>query len=104
MNKFIKFIKSFFRGFRKKEVLLIEEKDEQNVIKEGKKVSFKEKINIDDSSNVIQLQLEYEKGNIDESELNLLQIEDLINLYRSQIKKLDEDIELKNEKLKELKA
>lgn len=50
---------------------------------------------INDYYKLLKLQEQYENGLIDEDELSLNEINDLIKLYRFQIKKTQEEIKIK---------
>ena len=51
--------------------------------------------NIDDYYKLLELQKRYEEGLVEEDEMSLEEINNLIKLYKSQIKKLGDEVKVK---------
>lgn len=85
-------IKNIFRKIFKKQKLL----EEPKMISQIKINKFKEELN--KSTEIYNIQKLYEDGKIDENELQINQIRKLIDLYKKQIRVLDNDINIKRAK------
>ena len=93
LEKIKEILKKIFR-FNGKEKML-ESANETNY----KQENIRERLKTEDSSKILFLQKEYEKGKIFETKLSNCQIKKLINLYENQIKELDYKLLIKNNKI-----
>ncbi len=90
MNKIIEFIK---RLFRRNQPLLIEENNQKQKENIKQKENFFKDIKIDNNVNeTLVLQRKLENGIIDETNLNEKQINELKELYCTQITNLNDSI------------
>lgn len=100
MNKLLEKLKQFFNKLKGKKTPLLNQTDveiENN--KDDKKIQFKEKLNVEEKQKVFQIQRKYEKKEMSEDDITMLELIDLIELYKNQIDELDTRISLKKSKL-----
>lgn len=104
MNKLLEIFKRFFNKLRGVKTLLlteidIMEDDEEEAKKEEMKERFRQKLEVEEHRELVEKQRRYEQDEITEEELTIVDITNLIELYKKQIDALDMEISIKKAKL-----
>lgn len=99
MNKILNKIKEFFTKLKngKNNVKVLVEENISNNTTLKKKEVFKQTLDIKEEQKKLDLQKEYENGDILEKELSPLQVMELIDLYKKQISDLNKEIAIKKQ-------
>lgn len=100
MNKIFEKIKKFIYKYliRKEKTELLEEAKYTQISKKEENNKFKEDLNAKKYQNILNIQNKYENEEIKEEELSILEIMDLIDIYKEQIKEMKLEIKLKEAK------
>lgn len=104
MNKLLEIFKRFFNKLRGVKTLLlteidIMEDDEEKTKQEEMKERFRQKLEVEEHRELVEKQRRYEQDEITEEELTIINITNLIELYKKQIDALDMEISIKKAKL-----
>lgn len=104
MNKLLEIFKRFFNKLRGVKTLLltevdIMEDDEEKTKEEDMKERFRQKLEVEEHRELVEKQRRYEQDEITEEELTIVDITNLIELYKKQIDALDMEISIKKAKL-----
>ena len=104
MNKLLEIFKRFFNKLRGVKTLLlteidIMEDDEEKTKQEEMKERFRQKLEVEEHRELVEKQRRYEQDEITEEELTIVDITNLIELYKKQIDALDMEISIKKAKL-----
>ena len=104
MNKLLEIFKRFFNKLRGVKTLLlteidIMEDDEEETKQEEMKERFRQKLEVEEHRELVEKQRRYEQDDITEEELTIVDITNLIELYKKQIDALDMEISIKKAKL-----
>lgn len=104
MNKLLEIFKRFFNKLRGVKTLLlteidIMEEDEEETKQEEMKERFRQKLEVEEHRELVEKQRRYEQDEITEEELTIVDITNLIELYKKQIDALDMEISIKKAKL-----
>lgn len=100
MNKFFEKIKKFIYKYliRKEKTELLEEAKNTEISEKEENKNFKEDLNAKEYQNILNIQNKYENEEIKEEELSILEIMDLIDIYKGQINEMKLELKLKEAK------
>lgn len=100
MNKFFEKIKKFIYKYliRKEKKELLEEAKNTEISEKEENKNFKEDLNAKEYQNILNIQNKYENEEIKEEELSILEIMDLIDIYKGQINEMKLELKLKEAK------
>ena len=102
MNKLLEIFKRFFNKLRGVKTLLLTEveimEDDEEETKEDMKERFRQKLEVEDHRELLEKQIRYEQDGITEK-LTIVDIINLIELYKKQIDILDMELSIKKAKL-----
>lgn len=100
MNKVFDKIKKFIYKYliRKEKTKLLEEAKDTEINRKEENKNFKEKLNVKEYQNILNIQNKYENEEIKEEDLSIIEIMDLIDIYKEQIKEMKIKLNLKEAK------